>query len=72
MHLLKDLSKNELKLLKDAGVSILDKEYSKEELRECELKIEEFIMNHSSKNGELSNYNIQYSDILNNLIKYQQ
>ena len=72
MNLLKDLSKNELKLLKDAGVNILDKEYSKEELRECESKVEEFIMNHSSKNGELNKYNVQYSDILNNLIKYQQ
>ncbi len=71
MNLVKELNKNKLKLLEDAGINIKDKEYSKEELRECEVQVEEFVMNHSTKNGDVSKLSNQYMDILNDLISYQ-
>ena len=71
MNLVKELNKNKLKLLEDAGINIKDKEYSKEELRECEVQVEEFVMNHSTKNGDVSKLSNQYRDILNDLISYQ-
>ena len=72
MNLSKELSKNKLKLLEEADVHIEDREYSKEELRNYEMKVEEFVMSHSTKNGDVSKFTSQYSNILNDLIKYQQ
>ncbi len=37
MNLVKELNKNKLKLLEDAGINIKDKEYNKEELRQCDI-----------------------------------
>lgn len=72
MNLKTELSKNKIKLLEDAGVNIKDKDYSSEELRQCEVQVEDFIMNHSSKNGDVSKYGMEYSELLNDLIKYQE
>jgi len=65
----KEFKKEEIELLQVAGVNVEDREYSKEELRKCEMDIEEFIMSHSSKNGDISKLSNQYSSILNILIK---
>ena len=72
MNLIKELSKSKLKLLEEADVHIEDRDYSKEELRECEIKIEEYVMCHSTKNGDVNKFGSQYSDILDDLIKYQR
>ena len=72
MNLIKELSKNKLKLLEEADVHIEDREYSKEELRACEIKVGEYVMCHSTKNGDVSKFGSQYSDILEDLIKYQK
>ena len=71
MNLVKKFTESKLKLLKDAGVNIEDREYSREELRNCEMQVEDFVMSHSFKNGDLSKFGRQYSDILEDLIKYQ-
>ena len=68
MNLKKEFKKEEIELLQVAGVNVEDREYSKEELRKCEMDIEEFIMSHSSKNGDISKLSNQYSEILNALI----
>lgn len=49
MNLLKECNENEIKLLNDIGIVLEYKEYRDEELTRCEIRIEEFIMNHSSK-----------------------
>ncbi|MCI9246097.1 MAG: hypothetical protein HFJ30_03050 [Clostridia bacterium] len=68
MNLKKEFKKEEIELLQVAGVNVEDREYSKEELRKCEMDIEEFIMSHSSKNGDISKLSNQYYGILNTLI----
>lgn len=72
MNLIKELSKSKLKLLEEADVHIEDKDYSKEELRACEIKVEEYVMCHSTKNGDIGKFGSQYSDILDDLIREQQ
>ena len=72
MNLVKEFTENKLKLIQEAGVNIEDRDYSKEELRICEIQIEDYIMSHSSKNGDVSKYGMEYSDILEDLIKYQK
>ena len=69
MNLMKQFSKEEIKLLSNAGINVEDIDYNKEELRKYELEIEEFIMSHSTKNGDIAQLSNQYSSILNTLVK---
>ena len=69
MNLMKQFSKEEIKLLSNAGINVEDIDYNKEELKKCELEIEEFIMSHSTKNGDIAQLSNQYSSILNTLVK---
>lgn len=69
MNLLDRCTTNEIELLERAGISVENKEYTKEELRRCESQIEEFIMSHSTKNGDIGRLSNQYNSILNTLIK---
>jgi len=69
MNLLEKCTTKEIKLLKDIGLNIEDREYSSEELRRCENYIEEYIMSQSSKNGDIPRLSNEYNGILNILIK---
>lgn len=69
MNLMKQFSKEEIKLLSNAGIYVEDRDYNKEELRKCELEIEEFIMSHSTKNGDIAKLSNQYDKILNTIYK---
>lgn len=69
MNLLNKCTTKEIKLLKNIGINIEDKEYTNEELRRYEYQIEDFIMSHSIKNGDISKLSNQYNSILNTLIK---
>ena len=69
MNLKKEFGNEEIKLLKKAGINVEDRDYSKEEIRKCERSIEEFIMLHSSKNGDIPKLSNQYSNILETFIK---
>lgn len=64
MNLLNKCTKEEIKLLEDIGVNVENKEYTKEELRKYEMSIGEFIINHSSKNGDITRLINQYDSIL--------
>ena len=69
MNLLNKCTTNEIKLLENIGLNVEDKDYSREELRKYEVYIEEYIMSHSSKNGDISRLSNQYNSILNTLVK---
>ena len=68
MNLKKEFKNEEIELLQVAGINVEDREYSKEELRKCEMSIEQFIMSHSSKNGDISKLSNQYHNILDTFI----
>ena len=63
MNLLNECTKNEIELIEKAGVKIEDKDYTSEELKKCETEITEYIMSHSSKNGDISKLSNEYSNI---------
>ncbi len=72
MNLMKQFSKEEIELLNNAGINVEDRDYNKEELRKCELEIEEFIMSHSTKNGDITKLNNQYNGILDTIINERE
>lgn len=61
MNLLNKCTKKEIELIKKAGITLEDKEYTNEELKKYESQMIDFIMNHSSK--DINKLNIQYSSI---------
>lgn len=63
MNLYKEMNKNEIKLLENAGINIEDKEYKNEDLKQFESKIVEYIMSASSKNGEIDKRRNKYDSI---------
>ena len=65
MNLLSKCNENEIKLIKKAGVELENKDYSKEELKEYEMQIVEFIMSHSLKSNEIYKLQSQYRNIFN-------
>ena len=68
MKLIEKCTTNEISLLSDIGIKLEDKDYTVEELRKYESIIEEFIMNHSTKNGDINKFINQYNSILNTII----
>ena len=69
MNLKLDLSKSNQELLEQAGIEISNKNYSPEEIKKCENNIASYIMSKSLKNMDVSNESIQYSDLMEFLIK---
>ena len=63
MNLLNECTKNEIKLIEKAGIKIENKDYTADELKRCETEITEYIMSHSSKNGDISKLSNYYSSI---------
>lgn len=63
MNLLNECTKNEIKLIERAGIKVENKDYTTEELKRYETEITEFIMTHSSKNGDISKLSNEYSGI---------
>ena len=68
MNLLDRCTTKEIELLNDIGLKVENKEYTKEELRMYESEIEDFIMSHSTKNGDISRLVNRYNSILNTII----
>ena len=63
MNLLNKCTDKEVKLMKNAGVYLEDKDYSSEELKRIEHNIKEYIMNHSSKNGDIARLQSDYDRV---------
>lgn len=59
----------ELQLLKTAGVEVeKNKEYSNDEKKHIYMQVSDFIMSHSSKNGDIPKLQSDYSSIFNKLV----
>lgn len=69
MNLINKFTMKELKLLNEIGIKIEDRDYNQEEVRNCELNIGQFIMAHSTKNGDVDKMFNKYNGILNTLIR---
>ena len=61
MNLLNKCTKKEIELLEQAGINLLDKDYTKEELKRCENEVVEHIMSKSLK--EIDGLRDEYSSI---------
>lgn len=58
----------EMELLRIAGVSIENREnYSDEDKRFIFRQVTEFIMNHSSKNGDIGRLQNEYDEVINKI-----
>ena len=64
MNLLNKCTKSEIKLMEEAGITVEDKEYSKQELKICSNQIIGYIMAHSTKNGDIDKLRNEYNGIL--------
>ena len=64
MNFTTEFTKKELNLLEQAGITIENKNYTKEELEKYQFSIADYIMSHSSKNGDIDKLNNQYRSIL--------
>ena len=69
MNFKMDLTKQQQNLLQELDIKIEDKNYTQEEIKQCENIITTHIMSKSSKNGDLSNAVNEYSDLINLLMK---
>ncbi len=65
MNILNVCTKNEIELIENAGFKVENKDYTKDELRRCEAQITDYIMSHSTKNGDIGNLSREYSNIFN-------
>ena len=63
MNLLNECTKNEINLIEKAGLKVENRDYTADELKKCEREITEYIMLHSSKNGDIGKLSNQYSSI---------
>lgn len=69
MNFRKDLTTKNQELLQEIGYKIENKEYSPEEIKNCEIYIANHIISQSSKNNDISNETIKFNDLINVLIK---
>ena len=67
MSLIEKFTQKEIELMKQAGIKVENKEYSKEELKRYATDIEEYILSHSSKGKQISMLNNQYASIFNTI-----
>ena len=72
MNLKADLSIKNQELLKEIEYKIEDKEYSPEEIKQCECYVANYIMSLSSKNGDIARETIRFNDLMNVLVKNEK
>ena len=72
MNLKADLSIKNQELLKEIEYKIEDKEYSIEEIKQCECYVANHIMSLSSKNGDIARETIRFNDLMNVLVKNEE
>lgn len=69
MNLKTDLSRKNQNLLQELGISVENREYSKEEIKSFTNNIGEFIFSKSTKNGDITKTTEQYEELLNIFVK---
>ena len=67
MNLIEKFTQQEIELIKQAGIRLEEKEYSKDELKRCATEIEEYILSYSSKGKEIEKLNNQYASIFSTI-----
>ena len=67
-----DLTQNQQNLLTQIDYPVLDKEYSKEEIRNCVNHIFDYCMSFSRKNNDLSNEMQKYNELIQLLVKNEK
>lgn len=72
MNFKTDLTLKQQNLLTQINYPILDKDYSKDEVKQCVNFVSNHIMSLSSKNGDLSRELVKYDDLIKFLIKNEQ
>lgn len=70
MNLASIFTMEQTKLLSQAGVTIINKDYSKDELKIYFNDVIEYVMNNSLKNKDMSNSLREYNDVINILDNY--
>ena len=66
MNLKRELNKQEINLIENAGVYLEDKDYNEQEMEKCAFKIEDYILSQSSK--EMNKISNEYRSIFDKLI----
>ncbi len=69
MNFKTDLTIKNQKLLQEIGYKIENREYSPEEIKNCELYIASHLMSLSSKNNNIAKETIKFNDLINILVK---
>ena len=59
-------------LLQEIGYKIENREYSPEEIKNCESYIANHIMSQSSKNNGIAKETIKFNDLINILVKNEK
>lgn len=72
MNFKMDLSTKNQELLKEIEYTIEDKEYSSEDIKQCESYIANHIMSLSSKNGDIAKETAKFNDLINVLVKNEE
>lgn len=62
MNLYKESNQEELGLFKEVGIEIDDRDYTNEELRQCQNQVIEYIMSQSK--NEISNVKSKFESVL--------
>ena len=62
MNLYKESNQEELRLFKEVGLEIDDRDYTNEELRQCQNQVIEYIMSQSK--NEISNVKSKFESVL--------
>lgn len=62
MNLYKESNQEELRLFKEVGIEIDDRDYTNEELRQCQNQVIEYIMSQSK--NEISNVKSKFESVL--------
>lgn len=72
MNLKTDLTEQKQELLQELGITIENRDYSKDEIKTYTNKIGEYIFSKSSKNGDIGKATARYEDLMNILIKNEK
>lgn len=67
-----DLTQKQQNLLTQINYPVLDKEYSKEEIKSCVNFVAEHCMSMSSKNNDLRNEMLKYDELMRILVKNEK
>lgn len=72
MNLKVDLSEKNQQLLQEIGISIENRDYTKEEIKLFINSIGSYIFSRSSKNGDMAKATTRYGDLLNILVRNEK